>query len=383
MDQHSTRFRDSLLSLQRYNKEVIENAPFGIIVIDVDRRIATVNPAALQILDLNRDDIHCIGGPVEPSRFEDLLVEDERSRWLPLINTAIKTKNEFSDPRYFHNTGYQDKVLSVKVTPISQLPHGSDGIIIAVEDMTEKVLMEKYVILSEKLVAKGEMAASIAHELNNYLAIASNNAELLLMNVDGNKLEKAQFNARAITEIVRKMKRFVDSLKDFSRPGSEFISYDIQHLIEDLLFSLRVQPRFKSTHFSIDLDYEAPNVEMDVGQIQQVLLDLLMNSVDAVEEKAIQLRSSGEDFRPSIGVRSSYYPDKELVIVEVSDNGIGIREKHLDKVFNMHYTTKKSGRGIGLANCKRIIQDHQGDIYIQSSIEKGTTVKFVLRRRQN
>lgn len=382
MDDHSDHLRDSLLSLQRYTEAVIENAPFGIIVIDVANRIATVNPAALQILDLNRDDVHCIGEPAKPSRFEDLLVEGERPRFLRLIDKAVTTRQEFSDPRYFFKTGYQDKVLSVKITPISQLPHGCDGIIIAVEDITDKVLMEKYVILSEKLVAKGEMAASIAHELNNYLAIMATNAELMGMNLDREKFDKARNNAKSIVDNIFNIKRFVDNLMDFSRPESEFVSYDIRRLIEDMLFSLRVQPRFKETQFSIDLDSETPEVEIDVGQIQQVLFDLLNNSADAIKEKSLQFRTSGDEFRPSIGVRSSYYPDKELVIVEISDNGIGIREEQLAKVFNMHYTTKKLGRGIGLTNCKRIIEDHGGDIFIQSSPKTGTTVKFVLHQRQ-
>ncbi len=94
------------------------------------------------------------------------------------------TNQEFADRRYFHNTGYLEKVLSLKISPLQALPNGHDGLVMTVQDITEEVTMEQYVILSEKLVARGEMAASVAHELNNFLSIISNNAELLSINLD-------------------------------------------------------------------------------------------------------------------------------------------------------------------------------------------------------
>ncbi|GAF99117.1 unnamed protein product, partial [marine sediment metagenome] len=215
----------------------------------------------------------------------------------------------------------------------------------AVEDITEKVLMEKYVILSEKLVAKGEMAAAVAHELNNYLAIASNNAELMALNIERGNYDKVVFNSKSITENILKIKRFVDNLMDFSKPKSEFISYDMKHLIDDLLFSLRIQPRFKRIHFTIDLGPEIPNLEMDVGFIQQVLMNLLNNAADTIEEKAIKEEAEGKEFKREITVTASYDKDNEKVTVEITDNGLGISKAILPKIFAMHFTTKKGGQG--------------------------------------
>ena len=165
--------------------------------------------------------------------------------------------------------------------------------------------MEKYVILSEKLVAKGEMAASIAHELNNYLAIASNNTELLSMNVEKNSYDKAKFNASSSVDNVFKIKRFVDSLMDSSMPETEYVSYNIKHLIEDLLFSLRVQPRFKSINFSLDTAHDIPNIEMDVGQIQQVLMNLLNNGADATEERALAEQKAGNTYKRELTIKAN------------------------------------------------------------------------------
>lgn len=379
---HNAKLYQSLLIHKRYNESVIKTAPFGTIVIDADGCFVTINSVGLEIFDFNRDNIVTQHESNEPTQFVNVLIESERSKWQHMINSAMTTKEEFSDPRYFHNTGYFEKALSIKILPISHLPNGGDGVIIAVEDITEKVLMEKYVILSEKLVAKGEMAASIAHELNNYLAITSNNAELMCVNIDRNKMEKVKFNAQAITENVHKIKRFVDNLMDFSKPESEYIIYDLKHLIEDLLFSLRVQPRFKRIHFSIELDPVMPNVEIDVGLIQQVLMNLLNNAADAIEERIVQMEDETTKFKREISIETEYDTFREKAIVKITDNGRGMTDDTLQKIFNLHFTTKKGGHGLGLANCKKIVEQHNGDLHCDSHFGKGTTFRIILPRLQ-
>jgi PAS domain S-box-containing protein len=379
---HNAKIYNSLLRLKKYNELVVNKSPIGIIVIDAKGCLATINPIALEIFDLNKDRIHLINGPEEPTRFLDLLPEGERPRWKSMIDSALTTRQDYSNPRYFHNTGYVEKALSIKITPLYDLPNGDDGIIMAVEDITEKVLMEKYVILSEKLVAKGEMATAIAHELNNYLAIASNNAELMALNIERGVYDKVTYNAKSITENIQKIKRFVDNLMDFSKPQTEFISYDIKHLIEDLLFSLRVQPRFKQTHFTINIQQEIPNLEMDVGLIQQVLMNLLNNAADAIEEKAAQQESETDDFKREIGITATYDKTRDRISVEITDNGIGMTEDVLKKIFTLHFTTKRGGHGLGLSNCKKIVEQHHGELTVRSTPGQGSTFTVTLPRIQ-
>ncbi len=370
----------SIYQLERYNDSVIKKSPVGIIVIDPKCQIATINAISLEIFDINKDDITTIKDTNTPTNFIDILPEKEKARWRYMINSTLATKEEFSNDRYFHNTSYVEKVLSLKISPIEQLTNGSDGLIMTVEDITDKVLMEKYVILSEKLVAKGEMAASIAHELNNYLAIASNNAELLNINIERGKFDKVQFNSKSIVDNIFKIKRFVDSLMDFSKPQTEFINYDIKHLIEDLLFSLRIQPRFKQTHFTIDLSQEIPNVEIDVGLIQQVFMNLLNNAADAIEEKVISHENNDEKVNKEISIVSSYDTEMNAVKISISDTGIGMTPEILEKLYTKHFTTKKSGHGLGLANCKNIIEQHNGKLVVESILGKGTTFHITLPR---
>jgi PAS domain S-box-containing protein len=377
---HNARIYDSLLHLKRYSDLVVKSSPVGIVVIDSAGHIATINPAALEIFDLNREDLTLIGDSSQPTVFLEQLPSNQKSRWNRMINTVFATGEEFSDARFFHDTGYIEKVLSIKMSPIPQVPGGGDGLVMAIEDVTEKVTMERYVILSEKLVARGEMAASVAHELNNYLSIISNNAELLGMNLDNDRFDKARFNSKSIVENVFKIKRFVDSLMDFSKPDPEYLSYDVRHLIDDLLFSLRIQPRFKTVHFTLELADDLPNIEIDVGQIQQVLMNLLNNAVDAIDQRATE--EDNKDFKREIGIEAKYRRSLEKVSVKVTDNGTGMTDETVKKIFTLHFTTKKGGHGLGLYNCKKIVEGHGGEFVVSSTPGRGTTFELILPRFQ-
>jgi signal transduction histidine kinase len=278
----------------------------------------------------------------------------------------------FREDRYFHNTGYDEKVLSIKVSATTSLLGNKTGAILVIEDITEKVILEKYVILSEKLVAKGEMAASIGHELNNYLTIISNNAELAQINIDRDDMERAKNNSRQVVDNIAKMKRFTDGLMDFSKMETEMVSYDIRHLVENLLFSLKSQRKFKN----VAVDFVAPNVpdiHIDVGQIQQVLLNLLNNAVDAMEKTAT----------PHIKIDCRFDTEQDRMVIAVTDNGHGMSEEIRQKIFQPHFTTKANGHGLGLANSRKIILNHGGDIQVDSAEGRGTTFTIALPRNKD
>jgi len=380
---HNAHVYNQVLRLEEYNNSVVANSPVGIVVINSRGNILTINPAALEIFDLDKDKIHDLKDKRDRTHFLDTLPEAEKQRWQSMVNMVLTTRQEISEPRFYHHTRYLEKVLSLKISPLDNLPDGHDGLIMAIEDITEKVTMEQYVILSEKLVARGEMAASVAHELNNYLSIISNNAELMSVNIEREKYDKVRFNAKSITDNVFKIKKFVDNLMDFSKPEPEYISYDIKHLIDDLLFSLQIQPRFKTVHFTLDLADSIPPVEMDVGQVQQVLMNLLNNASDAIEERATAETEDPTQFKREIEMRAWFDQASESLSVTVRDNGTGMSADTLSRIFNLHYTTKKGGHGLGLYNCKAIVEQHSGTLAAQSELGRGTTFTLTLPRLQS
>jgi len=369
--------------MKKFNDKVIDNSPVGVVVLDYAYSIISINDAALAILEKNKDDINPPGETGSAVSLLDIVPQREIPKWRNMIESVLASNQSYEDSRYFHNTGYNEKVLSVKITPIGSIPDDGDGLILVLEDITEKIIMEKYVILSEKLVARGEMAASIGHELNNYLAIIANNAELLSYNLERNKTDSLKTNSQQIIENISKMKRFTNGLMDFSKLETEYVAYDVNHLIEDLLFSLKAQSRFKDISFSLDLAEGLPRIEIDVGQIQQVLMNLLYNAADAIAEKEKEGPPGSGDFDKKIIIKAYRDSQESIVGISVTDNGCGITEENMKKIFQLHFSTKQTGHGIGLSNCKKIIESHNGDIRIDSKAGEGTTFTIVLPEKQS
>jgi len=365
---HNAQLYSSLSRLKQYNEDIIAQSPVGIIVIDSDYNLVTVNEASLEIFQVNKGEIRVEGDDGETSRLFDLLPESQYVSWRNMIEAVLINGNNLHEDRYFHNTGYDEKVLSIKISPTSSLPGQKNGAILVVEDITEKVILEKYVILSEKLVAKGEMAASIGHELNNYLTIISNNAELMDINIKREQMDKARENSRQIIENVGKIKRFTDGLMDFSKLETEMVSYEMKHLIENLLFSIKTQRKFKGVTIDQSYDGDLPEIHIDVGQIQQVLLNLMNNAVDAM---------LGEK-DPHIGIVVRFDHDRQMMEIKLTDNGQGMSPEVQEKVFQSHFTTKADGHGLGLANSRKIIKNHGGEISVQSAVGQGTTFTLLL-----
>jgi signal transduction histidine kinase len=380
---HNATLYYNLLDMKEYNEKVVNNSPVGIIVIDSAYNLVSINDSALATFEKDKNSIHLLHQSEIPTRFFELVPPGESARWKQMLNIPLTTKQPYEDSRYFHKGGFEEKVFSIKISPINKLPNGGDGLILIIENITEKVIMEKYVILSEKLVARGEMAASIGHELNNYLALIANNAELLSLNLQKNQGEKAKFNSQQILESISKMKRFTDGLMDFSKLETEVVSYDVRHLIEDLLFSLKAQNRFKRIIISIELDNKIPHIKIDVGQIQQVLMNILNNAADALEQRAKDEEIRGNaNFMRKIDIKALYDDPQSKVQISISDNGAGIPKDSISKIFTPHYTTKEHGHGLGLPNCKKIIRNHHGEINVTSKLNEGTTFIITLPKEQ-
>ena len=371
----NAKLYENLLMLKRYNENVVNKTPVGIIVVNKDYTVTSLNDAAFEILTPLSKRNPSIRQKTSGARFFDLLTDDRIAYWERNLKQVFQSGKAFEDTRYYYNIDEEEKVLNVKISPLEIETQNSKGLIIVIEDITEKVILENYVILSEKLIAKGEMAASIGHELNNYLTIISNNAELMVRNVKTNHFDKLEGNADAIVQNISKIKRFTDGLMDFSKLDKEIVPYDIKKLIEDLLFSIKPQGKFSNIKFEVEIPHDLPQVEIDVGQIQQVLLNIIYNANEAIQ--------SIPDRRGVINIKAHRDDSEEnLVVLTLTDNGPGIDKKNLEKIFDPGFTTKKEGHGLGLANCKRIIENHHGTIKIDSIPDERTVFQIALPIRQ-
>ncbi|MBI3921256.1 MAG: PAS domain S-box protein [Armatimonadetes bacterium] len=256
----------------------------------------------------------------------------------------------------------------------------------------ELATMSQQLLQSARLATMGELAASIAHELNNPLATVSLRVESLLARAPEGDPNRRPLEV--VEQEVERMGSLVAHLLEFSRRGVPQIStVDVRDEIDSTMELVKY--RFHKHGVSIEKDFptDIPTIHADRSQLRQVLLNVIGNAVDAMRETGGTLRicvgvwekgRAGE--RENGGVGELQSPARPLshspahIVIEISDTGPGIAQEHLAKVMEPFFTTKPAGQGtgLGLPICKRIVQEHHGAFEIESEVGKGTTVRITL-----
>jgi signal transduction histidine kinase/CheY-like chemotaxis protein len=230
--------------------------------------------------------------------------------------------------------------------------------------------LQEQMIGLEAMAAKGRASAEIGHELNNFLTVILGNFELLNMSITKGDPASLQKYINGIQANLEKIKKFVDGLLDFSSLKTEKVECDINELIEKILLFVSPQSRFKNISFKKELKEGIQPLMVDSGQLQQVLYNLLNNAADAMGKRA------GEG--GSITLGTDYNEEEKMILIWVKDTGKGMSEEEVKRIFQGGFTTKKAGHGIGLSICKKVIENHNGTIEVESKPNLGTTFKIKL-----
>ncbi len=230
--------------------------------------------------------------------------------------------------------------------------------------------LQEQVISMEKMATQGRLSAEIGHELNNYLTVIMGNFQILNMKI--NQGESASLNKHldTISVNLEKIKNFAEGLLDFSTLRVEKTECDLNELIEKIITFIQPQNIFKNITLNTQLQSHLPHPRLDCGQIQQVLYNLLNNAADAMGKR------KGEGGTITIG--TSHSPQEKLVEIWIKDTGKGMSEEELGKLFTRGFTTKEGGHGIGLYICKNIVEQHRGNIQVESKLNEGTRFKIKL-----
>ncbi|MGA1844754.1 MAG: [Fe-Fe] hydrogenase large subunit C-terminal domain-containing protein [bacterium] len=233
----------------------------------------------------------------------------------------------------------------------------------------ELLKLQESLIQSEKLASMGQLAAGIAHEVNNPLGTILLYSHMLLESVpEGSQTRE---DIQLIVNEAKRCKTIVSALLNFARQSRLVLKLtSIRNLLENVCHLVGEEQG--TVKVSIECSPDIPLVVMDNEQIKQVLLNMFTNAFDAMSD-------GGE-----LKVRAHLSADEESVEIAISDTGTGIAEENIKKLFNPFFTTKQIGRGtgLGLAISYGIIKMHRGDIKVQSTLGKGTTFTIILPLRQ-
>jgi len=241
------------------------------------------------------------------------------------------------------------------------------GAVVLVEDITERVALERSARQGEKLAALGTLATGLAHELNNPIGIISTRAELMLLDAESDGLPTGlRDDLNVIHRNAQRVARITQGLLSFARQSSgEFGHVDLNQLVDETLLLVEKQIVRDGIALKRSLAPYLPPIRGDGNALQQVLMNLLTNARDAVEaggEIVIETMATRE---PTPSVR-----------LAVHDTGPGIPPELLAKIFDPFFTTKPSGTGLGLSISYGIVREHEGTVDVHSKPGEGT--KFIL-----
>jgi two-component system sensor histidine kinase HydH len=231
-------------------------------------------------------------------------------------------------------------------------------------DLSELKRLEREVQRHDRLVALGKMAAGVAHEVRNPLSSIKGFATLLGSKFnDGSEEYEA---ADLMVQEAERLNRSITELLNYARPTAlRKEPVDIGEIVELSLKLISGDAQVLGVKSSLDLEADLPAISVDKDKINQVLLNLYINGLQAMEQAV-----STKELKVSV-----HHDEREgMVIIEVQDTGKGIPQEDLDKVLDPYFTTKPEGTGLGLALAFKIIDEHKGTIRFASKEGEGTTV---------
>ena len=395
-----------IADLQRYNESIIQNMNSALVVVDGDGRVTFSNPTAEKIL--------CVEDGCLPGRLVwDWFDATDRPR--SLIARVLEEGVRFKGAETVI-TREDGRIIPIGIScaPMREAQGERLGAVAIFQDLTEIKQLQRQVLQTEKMASIGQLAAGVAHEINNPMGFIHANlfqmAEYLtdlrgvweqleeLQNaVSGGDLEEAQRASEALTRVSQeidlefvksdftkavresqegseRIRYIVQDLRDFSRHDSaECVMSDVNQCVDSTASIVWTMMKH-----SVNLEKEyndIPKVRCYPMQLKQVFMNLLVNAYQAILERVGDCGDVGE-----IHIRTE--PARDGVLVSVRDTGTGIGPENLTRIFDPFFTTKQvgAGTGLGLSTCYSIVGRHGGTITAESKLGVGSTFKVWLPR---
>jgi two-component system sensor histidine kinase HydH len=342
--------------MRTYTENVVESMADALISIDNQKKIVTLNRRAAEILGGTEGEFkgqgiaEVLGGDVE-----------ELLRWegpRPIVRDQEIEVN--------HRSG-KGIPLSLSAAPLIDEMGREMGSVLLLRDLREIRDLQEKVRRSERLASLGRLAAGVAHEIRNPLSSIRGFAQFFMQRFKGQEKEQ-EYSSLMVKEVDR-LNRVITELLDFAGPKEP---HREPHSLENILdHSLKLlEPELARKKVEIEKEYEPslPSVWIDRDQFSQAFLNLLLNSLESMEERGkikIVLEEEKENGQDSLKVC-------------ITDTGRGIPQEDLEKVFDPFFSTKRKGTGLGLAIVHQIVEQHRGDITVKSREGEGTTFQITL-----
>jgi two-component system, NtrC family, sensor histidine kinase PilS len=340
--------RRVVADLVTLHQDIVRSLTSGLVTVDLDGRILTVNSAAAELLgdsQAGRDIEEVLPGL--RVRLADLEPGGELRRFDLAIAGAERPV-----------------VLGISVSPLRDVHDRLIGRVINFTDLSELRRMEQQYKQAERMSTIGQLAAGIAHEIRNPLASMSGSIELLQQAAEVSEDDRTLM--QIVVREIDRLNALINDLLDYANPRPrESARFDLSVMIEETVTVFRQD----KSRGDVDVQTILPPpgaliVDADPAKLRQVVWNLVRNAADAA----------------TVGgghVVVSVSEERDRVEIVITDDGPGISPEHLPRIFDPFFTTKKKGTGLGLATCLSVVTEHGGELDVESEPGKGT--RFVIR----
>jgi PAS domain S-box-containing protein len=365
---------EKLKSAYAFRKAMGESLVTGIRAIDMEGRIIFVNPAFCRMIGRSEQELVGIKPPFPYWPPEEA---DSLQRHLDLTLAGEVPSGGF-EMRIMHSSGRRFDA-HMYVSPLIDSSGRQVGWMASMNDVTERKRMEEDTLRHQerleqtsRLITMGEMASSLAHELNQPLSAIANycmGSVNRLATGEYNRddiltaMQKASAQAERAGKIIRRMREFVKK----SEPNRARVG--LAEVVEDAVGFAEIEARKAGVAISVDIPGDLPAVFADRIMIEQVVLNLVKNGIEAMQQTPAARRELVVTARPD---------EARMVEVAVADRGQGIDAEKTEQLFAPFYTTKPEGMGMGLNICRSIIEYHDGRLWAQTNPGGGSVFRFTL-----
>ncbi|MED0409806.1 two-component system sensor histidine kinase AtoS [Escherichia coli] len=353
ISQSVNNLAQALRETRTLNDLIIENAADGVIAIDRQGDVTTMNPAAEVITGYQRHEL--VGQPYS-------MLFDNTQFYSPVLDTLEHGTEHVALEISFPG---RDRTIELSVTT-SRIhnTHGEMiGALVIFSDLTARKETQRRMAQAERLATLGELMAGVAHEVRNPLTAIRGYVQILRQQT-GDPIHQEYLSV--VLKEIDSINKVIQQLLEFSRPRhSQWQQVSLNALVEETLVLVQTAGVQARIDFISELDNELSPINADRELLKQVLLNILINAVQAISA------------RGKIRIRTWQYSDSQQAI-SIEDNGCGIDLSLQKKIFDPFFTTKASGTGLGLALSQRIINAHQGDIRVASLPGYGATFTLIL-----
>ena len=359
---------EEVAELKNYTDSILGSVTSGIVTLDLDGRVATLNPAAEMLTGLFAREVagrYCLEVFAHSPELGELLMETLEGRsGRANVSLTLRRPNGTSFP------------IETSTAPLRGREGKDLGVVGVFRDVTVLRELEEQLRRSDRLAALGTLAAGLAHEIKNPLTSLRTFTRFMPRKFDDERFRE-RFQ-RVVPHELERINAIVEQLLELARPARlSFQPVRLAELIDRVLDLYADQLEGKGINVHHEYARDCPPIEADPEYLYQAFVNLVANALDAMDEGGrLTLRVGWSHGDPLTTLRPG--GSGRRVKVEIEDTGKGIAPSEADRVFNPFFTTKASGTGLGLALTHKIVEDHRGRITFRSRPGGGTTFRVVL-----